>query len=164
MGDCGNACANWQTNAYHIDGWDIVVDGDVDPRADLSALKSALYTKGPLAVQMKVYEDFQYYGGGIYSYISGEYINTHFVLLVGWDDLKGAFKCKNSYGTNWGENGFFWISYNELYGTGPVEFGRFVVAIENVILTNPSLDWAGSHWGVGIIDADLQNYREETIV
>jgi C1A family cysteine protease len=125
-GDCGKACANWQANSYKIDGWDIVVNYNVDQRADLSVLKNALYTNGPLAVQMKVYEDFKHYGGGIYSYTSGEYINTHHVLLVGWDDSKGAFKCKNSYGTNWGEDGFFWISYNELYGTGPVEIGRLV--------------------------------------
>ena len=43
----------------------------------------------------------------------------HAVLLVGWDDNKvigggtGAWIIKNSWSASWGENGFFYISYND---------------------------------------------------
>jgi len=132
-GSCSQACANWQTNAYRIDGWSLVVNGNP---ANLSAIKNALYTNGPVVAWMKVYEDFNHYGGGVYSYISGDYTGwNHFVLIVGWDDSKGALKCKNSHGTGWGEEGFFWISYNELYGTGTTEFGKWVYAFGNVLQT-----------------------------
>lgn len=132
-GNCSQACANWQTNAYKIDEWSLVVNGNP---ASLSAIKNALYTNGPVVAWMKVYEDLHNYGGGVYSYTSGDYTGwNHFVLIVGWDDSKGALKCKNSWGTKWGEEGFFWISYNELYNTGTTEFGKWVYAFGNVLQT-----------------------------
>ena len=58
----------------------------------------------------------------------GTYTNTnHDVLLVGWDDnysrenflselrpsSNGAWKARNSWGTGFGQNGYFWISYED---------------------------------------------------
>jgi hypothetical protein len=82
-GDCNKTCSNWEPHAYRIDWWTILVNYHVVAQADLSAIKNALYTNGPLAVHMKVYKDFYSYAGGIYSYVSGDYIDTHWVLLDG---------------------------------------------------------------------------------
>lgn len=41
---------------------------------------------------------------------------NHAILLVGYDDAMGAFKFVNSWGNNWGTNGFGWIRYN-IYNT-----------------------------------------------
>ncbi len=142
-GDCQQACANWQTNAYKIDGWRYVVNGNA---ADVNAIKNALSTSGPLVAWFKIYEDIRSYGGGVYSYTSGNYTGqNHFVLIVGWDDGLHALKCKNSWGTNWGESGFFWIDYGELYGTGTTEFGKYVYAFGNALMKAPSggVDFTG---------------------
>jgi Papain family cysteine protease/CARDB len=134
-GDCNQACANWQTYPYKIDGWSFVVAGQ---SADVSAIKNALYSNGPLVAWMKIYEDFRSYGGGVYSYTTGNYTGTnHFVLIVGWDDGLHALKCKNSWGTSWGDSGFFWIDYKELYGTGTTEFGKSVYAFGEALFVSP---------------------------
>lgn len=41
----------------------------------------------------------------------------HAVTIVGYDDSKygGAFKLLNNYGDQWGESGFFWMTYNDYF-------------------------------------------------
>ena len=35
------------------------------------------------------------------------------MLVIGYDDDKGAFRFMNSWGTNWGDQGFAWVSYSQ---------------------------------------------------
>ena len=52
----------------------------------------------------------------------------HAVTLIGWDDAKetqegmGAFLAINSWGEDWGENGLFWISYNDASLSDPAAY------------------------------------------
>ena len=36
----------------------------------------------------------------------------HAIAIIGWDDDKGAWLIKNSWGTDWGDNGYGWLKYN----------------------------------------------------
>ncbi|PKK83162.1 MAG: hypothetical protein CVT49_10155 [candidate division Zixibacteria bacterium HGW-Zixibacteria-1] len=78
-------------------------------------LKTAIMT-APIAVSFQVFNDFYYYSGGCYSNgMPTDEIN-HAILVVGWDDNmchgEGAWRCKNSWGSWWGDDGFFWIRYD----------------------------------------------------
>jgi len=85
-------------------------------------IKGALQD-GPLCIAMAVPKNFFKYSGGIYDYqgiqLSGV---SHAVLLVGYDNTLHCFKAKNSWGTDWGEDGYFRIAYND---TEDINFGAY---------------------------------------
>jgi len=95
---------------YQIQSWAFVTEDWVVPPTE--NIKQAIYTYG--AVQVGVYVDrwFQAYTGGVLTKCkkNATYTN-HAVILCGWDDAKGAWLMKNSWGTGWGEDGFMWIPY-----------------------------------------------------
>lgn len=49
--------------------------------------------------------DLKNYRGGIYDYDECPKETNHAVTIVGWDE--NSWIIKNSWGRNWGENGFF---------------------------------------------------------
>jgi C1A family cysteine protease len=86
---------------------------------DLNTIKEALKKNGPVYVGFAVYSDFFNYKTGYYEYKSGSLRGYHAVCIVGFDDT--GFKVKNSWGTGWGESGYFRIKYNQMNNS--VQFG-----------------------------------------
>jgi hypothetical protein len=129
-GKCADAVSGWQSQTYDVSSWWYVTSAS--PTKD--ALRSALYSDGPLAVWMEIYEDFYNYTEGIYTHVSGNQVGGHFVELIGYDDTDQCFIAKTSWGTDWGESepgaiktrGFFRIAYSEV--TGDSEFGSYAIA------------------------------------
>lgn len=97
--------------AYQIQSWGFLESDWVVPSVE--TIKQAIYTYG--AVQAGVYVErfFQAYTDGVFNKCKKNVNYTnHAVILCGWDDTKGAWLLKNSWGTDWGEGGFMWIAYN----------------------------------------------------
>jgi hypothetical protein len=89
-------------------------------------LRNALYAYGPVIATMYVYNDFYSYRSGVYSYTTGSYVGAHAILVVGYDDALQAFIVKNSWGSGWGEAGFFMIAYGEVGGTSRFGYSTMV--------------------------------------
>jgi len=77
----------------------------------VAAIKSAIYTYGGVSACVYADDSFQAYTGGVFT--DPTYYNSinHAIILVGWDDAKGAWLLKNSWGPSWGVDGFMWIKY-----------------------------------------------------
>jgi C1A family cysteine protease len=103
--NCSNLCSDWQNRAVKISGWH-----EITAAADM---KTWLSTRGSLAACFTVYNDFFSYSGGVYRHVSGAVAGGHCVSVVGYNDVEGYWICKNSWGTGWGESGFFKIAYGE---------------------------------------------------
>ena len=101
---CGR-CADWQSRAIKITGWHTV--------SNAADIKTWLSTKGPLASCFTVYNDFFAYKSGVYKHVSGGVAGGHCICVIGYSDAGGFWVCKNSWGTGWGESGFFCIAYGE---------------------------------------------------
>ena len=102
--------------------WDYV-NSPPDELPGVEQLKEALIQHGPLAAPIFYDNNLQDYKGGIFAGENMGMIN-HIVLLIGWDDEKGAWLIKNSWGKKWGEKGFGWIKY------GSNNIGVFAAWIE----------------------------------
>ena len=66
-----------------------------------------------MIVAISVYPDFEISSENeVYDDASGESSGGHAICLIGYDDSKRAFKFINSWGSDWGLNGYGWISYD----------------------------------------------------
>lgn len=93
--------------------------------SDNDAIKSAVINYGAVCTCLRWY-DYYYREEvpGIYAYYNpNKGASNHMINIVGWDDkypgtnfdttapYDGAFLCRNSWGTGWGDGGYFWVSY-----------------------------------------------------
>ena len=104
---CSLACDYWQEEAVKIPGWGwITLDEDI-----IENIKNAVY-RHPVSAGYTVYEDFYSYSGGVYEHVWGNAEGEHAILIVGWNDDEQSWICKNSWGPNWGDQGYFRIKWS----------------------------------------------------
>jgi hypothetical protein len=101
---CNEKASNWNQRLIRVSRSGTVVN-------EVSIIKEALLEYGPLSTTMKVFEDFRYYSSGVYDHVWGRELGGHCVTIVGYNDDPGYWICKNSWGTGWGEQGWFNIKY-----------------------------------------------------
>lgn len=122
-------CIPSRSTQYKIVAW-----GYVKPNAgipEVREMKEALCKYGPIAACVKVTPAFQAYRSGIFDEFaecSGERDINHAITIVGWDDNKGAYLVKNSWGTQWGDKGFVWIKY----GCNNIGYGAAWVVVSSM--------------------------------
>lgn len=108
------ACASGNPNtAYFAYRWGVIhPSGDVSQIASTQQIKDAMCKYGVVVSSVWVSALFQHYAGGIFNEtIAGDPKTNHVIAIVGWDDSKQAWLIKNSWGTDWGEDGYMWLKY-----------------------------------------------------
>jgi hypothetical protein len=120
---------------YKMRGFNRLTKGD-DTNIDLYAIKQNLAAGAPVAIGMMVGQSFMQpmLGKDVWQPEQGDEslmgFGGHAMCVVGYDDKKygGAFLLMNSWGPEWGNNGFAWIRYSdfkfyvrEAYGLDPMQ-------------------------------------------
>jgi len=115
---------------------------------DYEAIKRFIYLYG--GVESAIYLDFDeymidspYYNEEYNSYCyMGQEVSNHDIVIIGWDDhfpagnfandvtIDGAFLCLNSWGENFGDQGTFYVSYED------VNIGGYGVAYTRIDKTD----------------------------
>lgn len=102
-----------QAKNYKIDYW-----RQVNVR-DVKEVKAQLYSGHPVMIGILV--DHEFYRDGfkrnhdslyIWSVKRGTQNTAHAMVIVGYDDENRLFKVLNSWGQEWGNNGYVWIDYD----------------------------------------------------
>jgi C1A family cysteine protease len=104
---CG-ACSDWANRTVKITGYNDLTNNP-------AAIKEWIASRGPVSACFYVYDDFFSYRSGIYRHVTGDLAGGHCVTIVGYDDAAGYWMCKNSWGTGWGDQGWFRIAYGDSY-------------------------------------------------
>jgi C1A family cysteine protease len=87
---------------------------DFKSLTSVADMKAAIATTGPLVSCFAVYDDFPAYNSGVYHRTSNTRLGGHCICIVGYDDAQKCWIAKNSWGSDWGESGFFRIGYGEV--------------------------------------------------
>lgn len=104
--NCTGRCSDWASRVVKISGYTVLTS--------IADMKDWLATKGPLQTCFSVYNDFFSYTSGVYVKANNTLAGGHCVCVVGYDDAQQCWICKNSWGTGWGESGFFRIKYGQV--------------------------------------------------
>ena len=91
-----------------VDAWGYVAPDEGVPTVE--ALKAAVLEHGPVAIGIAVGNDFYTYRSGVFTADLRAGIN-HAVTVLGWDDARGAWLIRNSWGSAWGIAGYAYVRY-----------------------------------------------------
>lgn len=130
LDDPCNLCVDYIDKLATIAGWGWVTPGTIPVN---EALIIAALQDGPLVGFMEVYTDFYSYTSGIYEPSLGAVEDGgHGIVIVGYydDGVDKYWVCKNSWGANWGDNGYFNIKM------GVCDVGTWVMKLWGVTTTN----------------------------
>ncbi len=128
---------------------------------DILTIKQEIYNQQALYSAM-YWTSSSYNSSNFTYYYSGALAANHAVTLVGWNDNKvtaggaGAWIAKNSFGSSWGESGYFYISYNDTRilsenALFPYD-SRLPYLSNSTLYSYDDLGWVQS-WGYGTTEA-----------
>ncbi len=101
---------------YKLTGWEFIT-GSESTMPTVDQIKNAIYTYGPVTAGVCAGNAWDYYYGSPGVLTTDEtsqcapYTTNHQIILVGWDDDGGYWILRNSWGADWGYDGYMYIKY-----------------------------------------------------
>ena len=105
-----------QAGRYAIQDFITLFGVDDPSEVKVLRVKRVLARNKPVVIGMNVLRNFYELKNAVYWH--PELGNTtpaggHAMVVVGYDDRKEAFRLMNSWGKNWGDQGFIWVKYKD---------------------------------------------------
>ncbi len=121
---------------YAIDDYLALFGSKENPEIKVLRVKKVLAQQKPVVIGMNVLRNFYDLRNAVYWH--PELGNTapaggHAMVVVGFDDRKGAFRLMNSWGKNWGDQGFIWVKYKDFGDFCKYAFALYLVAPEKAL-------------------------------
>ncbi len=138
-------CPTFVPAHYQAENWNFVrmEDGLFPPLNQLKRqippvrqLKQAICDHGPISVLIAATPALKAHTGGNIFNESDTRPTDHAVTLIGWDDANSAWIVKNSWGTQWGDEGYALIRY-ESNGIG--DRAVWVDAVSPAVASSPDI-------------------------
>jgi len=101
-----NPCADWENRLVKADSFRRLTSQE--------EIKRSLVENGPVLARFDVHFDLDCYRSGIYRHVLIDHRGGHAVAIVGYNDAERYWIVKNSWGDEWGENGWLRIGYGEV--------------------------------------------------
>jgi hypothetical protein len=105
-------CADWAGRTVRLPA--------ATPLDTIEKQKDWLHKVGPITGGFQVYSDFYDYGWNwnaadpIYKWNGTAGLDGgHAILVVGYDDVRECWILRNSWSSDWGDKGYFYLSYND---------------------------------------------------
>ena len=112
--ECDGVCDAGDRGRAYLRGVSLLDFTELPEMTDQIALMKEALRESPLLVRAAVWSDLFSYDGGTYINAStdeADIVGYHALLLVGWDDARGAWLARNSWGSDWGNGGYLWLGY-----------------------------------------------------
>jgi len=107
------------TNAYS-EGLQHQVLSSLRVEQTIQSMKGCLISGFPFVVGIQIYSSFESATVAKTGYVpmpnikKEQLLGGHAVICMGYNDTKGVWIMKNSWGPNWGDQGYFYLPYNYL--------------------------------------------------
>ncbi len=130
-----------------IESYTKLFDRNADENIKVNSTRAALLGNNPVLIAFELTSEFttptikknkNFYKPTPYA----EKVGGHAMFVVGYDDAKNAFEVQNSWGNNWGNKGYFYISYKDY--AEQCKYAYIVKLKEEVEPNQPKVDLAGS--------------------